>query len=230
MSIGLRLIGLLLVAAGTARAEVRTWTFEQSGTTLRAQVAGFTGDAVELRREDGKTVSVRIAYLTQSDRAYLTAERARQTKDAEFVSLDEFAPAPYKKCSVRGGVSGDILVRALPSAVEAILNARSQRTLQISNLTAQVESQKQAAQEAKAAASKATANGKRVPRRVMTAERANADIAAGDLETSRLKLAKLQKDYQASVDQAKAQMTVKMRNTGIVYKGLPVWECVQASE
>jgi hypothetical protein len=122
-------------------------------------------------------------------------------------------------------------VQALPPAVEAILNARSQQMLQISNLTAQVESQKQASQEAKAEASKATVKGKRVPRRVMTAERANADIAAGDLETSRLKLAKLQKDYQASVDKTKAQMTAKMRNTGIVYKGLPVWECVgMASE
>jgi len=204
---------------------MRTWTFEQSGKTIRGEVAGFTGDAVNLKRDDGKTVSVRIAYFTDSDRAYLTAERAKQWKEVEVVSLNGAGAGLYKRCSVSGSdVKGEILIGHLPPAVEAILDNRNQQTLQISNLTAQIEDQKSALQAANAAVPK-HASGNWVHRRAAAAERASADKASGDLETSRFNLAKLQKAYDDSVKKTKDQTMVKIRNTGVVYQRLPVWEC-----
>ena len=103
------MIGLLLAAAAVAAAETRTWTFEQSGKTMQAEVAGFSGEAVNLKRADGETVSVPIAYLTESDRDYLAAERTKQWKQIEVIKLDTAGSGGrYKKCTVRGsGVNGE---------------------------------------------------------------------------------------------------------------------------
>jgi hypothetical protein len=230
MNIGLRVTGLLLVWAGIAAAEMRTWTFEQSGTTMRGEVVGFTGDAVTLKQDNGKTVSVRIAYLAEGDRAYLTAERAKQWKEVEVVSLDGVAGGPYRKCGVRGAdAKGEILLSHLPAAVEAILNSRSQQTVQISNATAQVESQKTALQDENAAIPSST-SGNRAYRRAVAAERAQANQDSKDLKTSEANLAKLQKAYDDSVKKTKDQTMVKMRNTGVVFRGLAVWECFDARQ
>jgi hypothetical protein len=43
-------------------------------------------------------------------------------------------------------------------------------------------------------------------------------------------LAELQKSYDDYLKKTKDQTTVKMRNTGVVYKGLPVWECFDPRE
>jgi len=229
MYTGLRVIGLLLVATSIAVAELRTWTFEQSGATMRGEVVGFTGDAVTLRGEDGKTVSVRIAYLIASNRAYLAAERAKQWKEVEVVKLvGEQSAGLYKKCSVRGkDVRSEILVEHLPPAVEALLDKRSQLEAQITNLSAQVDSQNQAVQQAKAAIP-AGRSGNRAYRRAVAAERAQVDRASKSLKTAQASLAKLQKSYDDSVKKTKDQTVVKMRDTGVVYKGLPIWECVDS--
>jgi hypothetical protein len=226
MNIGLRVVGVLLVATSVALAEMRTWTFEQSGKTLRAEVVGFVGDTVSLRPEGGQTVSVRINYLTESDRAYLKTERASQWKNVEVISLDGVLSAGlYKKCTVSGGgVKGEILLRELPPAVEAVLDGRSRQTAQISNLTAQVEADKAALEDAKAGAPPKT-SGNRYVRRVNSAQRAPVTKASGDLKVSQMKLAQLQKSFEESVKKTKDQTMVKMRNTGAVYQRLPVWEC-----
>jgi hypothetical protein len=227
MNIAPRAMGLLLVLASAAMAEVRTWTFEKPGTNIQAEVAGFTGDAVTLKRVDGKTVSVRISYLSASDRAYLIAERVKQWKQAEIVSFNGAASGSlYRRYAVRGkDVPGEVLISHLPPAVEAILNDRSRQSAQISNLTAQIEAQKGVVHEANAAAPK-HAPGKRVPKRVLTAERAQADTASGDLTTLQFNLATLQRSYDESVKKTKDQTVVRMRNTGVVYQRLPVWECL----
>ena len=226
MNAGLRVIGLLLMATSIAVAEMRTWTFEQSGKTIQADLVGFAGDTVSLRRDDGHTVSVRIAYLTEGDRAYVNAERAKQWKDVEVLSLSGAASAGlYKKCSVSGnGVKGEILISQLPPTVEAVLNNRNQQSAQISNVTAQVEADKAALEEAKAAAPPKT-SGKRLVRRANSTQRASVTKASGDLKLSQMKLAELQKSYQESVKKTKDQTMLKMRNTGVVYQRLPVWEC-----
>jgi hypothetical protein len=138
-------------------------------------------------------------------------------KEVEVVRLDGTAsPAQYKKCSVHGSATnGEILIGHLPPAVEAILNDRNQQAIQISNLTAQIENQKGAVQEANAAVPSQT-SGNRVYRRVVAAERAQANKAAGDLKASQAHLAKLQKSYDESVKKTKVQTMVKMRNTGVV--------------
>jgi len=226
MNTGLRMMGLLLVVTGVAAAEMRTWTFEQSGKTMQGEAVGFTGDAVTLRQADGKTVSVRIAYLVKDDRVYLAAERAKQWKQVEVVKLEGAESAGrYKKCSVRGtGVNGEVFIELLPSAVEALLNDRNQQATQIADLTSQIGTQSQAVQQAKASIPTG-ASGNRAYRYAVRAEQAQVNLEAKDLKTAQANLAQLQKAYDDSVKKTKDQAMVKMRNTGVVYKGLAVWEC-----
>jgi hypothetical protein len=225
MSTGLSVV-VLLAATAVAAAEMRTWTFEESGKTLEGEVVGFAGDAVTLRRADGRTNFVPIAYFMISDRVYLAAERAKQWKEVEVVKLEDAASSGrYKKCSVRGkDVNGEVFIERLPSSVEVVLKNRSQQDAQITNLTAQIAIQNRAVQQAKAAIP-AGASGNRAYRRAVAAERAQVDRASKDLKNAQANLAKLQKSYDDSVKKTKDQTTVKMRNTGVVYKALPVWEC-----
>ena len=217
-------IGLLLTATAVAGAEMRTWTFEESGKTVEGEVLGFTGDAVTLKRADGKTFSVPIAYLAQNDRAYLVAERGRQWKEVEVVKLED-DEGRYKKCTVHGpGVSGDILIQHLPAAVEAILKTRIQQAAPITALSEKIKNEDRAVQQAKASipagAPRYGAYGQEV-----RMERAQVNMAAQDLKNARTNLAKLQKSYDDYVEKTKSQTVVKMRNTGVLYKGLAVWEC-----
>jgi hypothetical protein len=218
-------VGLLLFSS-IAMAEMRTWTFEQSGNTVRAEVVGFKGDTVSLRRDDGQTVSVRISYLTESDRTYLTSERARQWNEVEIVSLDGVLSAgAYKKCTVRGSdLKGEILITHLPAAVETILNSRNQQTTQISNLTAQVEADKSALDAAKGT-SPQRATGNRIIRQVNAAQRAPVTKASGELRLSQSRLAEARKSYQESMKKTKDQTTVRLRKTAGMYQRLPIWEC-----
>ena len=226
MHSGLRIIGILLTATAVAGAEMRTWTFEESGKTIQGEVVGFAGEAVTLKGDDGKTRSVPIAYLTASDRSFLVAERAKQWKEVEVVKLEGDASARrYKKCSVRGqGVGGEILIERLPQSVEAILNARNQQAAPISALTQQIQNENQAVQQAKASIP-AGNSGNRAYRRAVGVERAQVNMADNDLKSARTNLASLQQSYDAYVEKTRNQTIVKMRNTGVRYKELAVWEC-----
>ena len=229
MNTGLGAIGLLLVATTVAAAEMRTWTFEASGKTMQGEVAGFTGDAVTLKGADGKAFSVPIAYLTENDRIYLAGERANQWKQVEVVKLDAAtAVGRYKKCTVHGaGANGEIFIERLPASVEAILNKRNQQAAAIAALSGQIKSADRAVQEAKASIPPG-ASRNRVYRRAYAAERAQLNLEAQDPSKARVNLANLQKSYDDYVQQTKHQTMVKMRNTGVEYKGLPLWECFDA--
>jgi hypothetical protein len=227
MNTGLRVVGLLLTATAVAGAEMRTWTFEESGKTVQGEVVGFAGDAVTLKRADGKTFSVPIAYLDPSDRAYLMAERAKQWKEVEVVKL-EGEEGRYKKCTVHGpGVNGEILVQRLPAAVEAVLNARNQQAAPILVLSNRINFDTQAAQQAKASVPAGASLHGRYGQAVRV-ERAEVKLANQDLKSARTNLAQLQKSYDDSVKKTKDQTTVKMKNTGVIYKNLAVWECFDA--
>jgi hypothetical protein len=221
-----RVIAALLTATMVGVAETRRWTFEESGKTVQAELIAFAGDAVSLKGADGKTFSVPIVYLTERDRAYLAAERPKQWKQIEVIKLDAAESAGrYQKCTVRGsGISGEIYVARLPQSVEAILNNRNQQAFQITNLSNQIESENRAVQQAKAAVPSA-ASGNRTYRRTVAAERAKVNAEAQDVKNARTNLAKLQKAYDDYIKTTTEQTTVKMRNTGLTSKGLPVWEC-----
>ena len=222
----LLMTGLLLAATAVAGAEMRTWTFEQSGKTIQGEVAGFTGDTVTIKGDDGKVRSVPIAYLTASDRSFLVAERAKQWKEVEVVKLESDESARrYKKCSVRGqSVNGEILIERLPKAVEAVLNARNQQAAPIAALSQQIQNENQAVQQAKASIPSGS-SGNRAYRRAVGLEHAEVNVADKDLKSARTNLAGLQKSYDAYVEKTRSQTMVKMRNTGVRYKDLAVWEC-----
>ena len=84
-------IGLLLVATVVAAAETRTWTFEKSGKTVRGEVVGFDGNSVILKLPEGKTFSVVISYLIESDRDHLSAKRKQADEDAADRARDRMS-------------------------------------------------------------------------------------------------------------------------------------------
>jgi hypothetical protein len=226
MKTNLGVVGLLLMATVATAGEVRTWTFDQSGKTVNAELIAFAGDSVILKGADGKTSSVPIAYLSESDRNYLAAERPKQWKQIEVVKLENAeSPGRYHKCTVRGtALNGEVYLQRLPPAIEALLNNRNAQATQITTLSNRIESENRAVQQAKATLP-STAQVNRVYRRTVAAERARVDREAKDVKSARTNLTKLQKSYEDNVKRTKEQATVKMRNTGLEYKGLPVWEC-----
>jgi hypothetical protein len=56
-------------------------------------------------------------------------------------------------------------------------------------------------------------------------ERAQVDMANRDLTNAKANLAQLQKSYDEYVENTKSQTIVRMRNTGVIYKTLALWEC-----
>ena len=226
MNGGLLLVGLLLTATAVAGAEMRTWTFQESGKTVQGEDLGFTGDAVTLKRVDGKTFSVPVAYLTETDRVFLVAARAHQWKEVEVLELHGAeSGGRYKKCTVHGqGVNGDILVERLPAAVEAILNARNQQAAPILVLSNRIKFDIQAAQQAKASVPAGASPYGRYGQAVRV-ERAEVKSANQDLKSAKTNLAQLQKSYDDYVEKTRSQTIVTMRNSGVLYKTLAVWEC-----
>lgn len=226
MRILLRMMALLLATTVVALAEMRTWTFAESGKTMQGEIAGFTANAVTLKDANGKTVSVPIASLSQADRTFLARDQAQQWKELEVVRLYASQSAgPYKKCDVRGtGAAGGVFVRQLPASVETVLAGRNQQFAQIDGLTQQIERQTRAVQEAKEAL---PAKGSVAPRqrRTVAAERARVNAEESNLHALKATRAQLQKACDDSVQKTKAQTMVRMRNTGLVYKGLPIWQC-----
>lgn len=221
MKTKLRVIGLLLAATTVAVAEMRTWTFQQSGKTMQGEVVGFSGDMVTMKRPDGKTVSVPIAYLAESNRVDLAAERVKQWKEVEVVKLEGVMSAGrYRRCTVQGKeVDGEILIQLLPASVEAILNARNQQAAQIADLAERIGNGERAAQQAHAL----IPVGTRDP--TYDDQRAQVSQADVDLATAKGDLDHMKTAYANSVNKTRAATTVKMKNIGLVYEGLPVWEC-----
>ena len=214
-------LAVLLAATAVAAAEMRTWNFN-SGATMEAEIVGFPSpETVEVKRSDGKVYTLPTAYLNNADRAYVDAELAKQWKQVSVDKLLGTASAGrYKKCAVSGkDVGGEILVAILPSQVEAILNNRQQQQAQITNLNTRIQGDSSVAQNANAAAA---SGGSRAYR---NANRAQAKLATQDEAAAKTSLAKLKADYGEYVKKTKAATTVPMKKTGLVYEGLPVWEC-----
>ena len=226
MNTKLRVAGLLMAATVVAAAEIRTWTFEKSGKTVEAEVAGFTGSAVTLREADGKKLSVPIAYLSRRDRDYLAAEQTKQWKDVEVLKLDASASdGPYRKCSVRGaGVEPNIYVQRLPASVEVVLQDRNKQAAPMADLSSQIDAEKNALHDAKSGLSGKRPKN-RVQRREAKAERGKLNVETSNLHAQEANLAKLKKAYDESVEKTRGKTMVKMRNTGVIYKGLSVWQC-----
>jgi hypothetical protein len=214
-------LAFLLAATAVASAEMRTWNLK-SGATLEAEIVAFPGpDTVQVKRSDGKMANLPAAYLTDADRAYLDAERAKQWKE---VSIDKVlgtvSAGRYKKCAVSGKEVGhEILVALLPSQVEAVVNNRQQQEAQIANLSSRITEDSTAARNAN---DTAATSGNRADR---NANRAQAKLAKQDEAAAKAYLARLKADYAEYVKKTKATTTVRMKNTGLVYDGLSVWEC-----
>jgi hypothetical protein len=217
----LSVLAVLLAATAVAAAEMRTWNFK-SGATVEAEIVAFPSpETVEVKRSDGKVYTLPTVYLADADQAYLEAERAKQWKEVSVDRLVGTASAGrYKRCAVSGkDVGGEILVAKLPGAVEAVLNSRQQQEAQMTNLNSRIQGDSSVVQNANSAAGSGGSRGYR------NANRAQARLATQDEAEAKISLTQLKADYADSVKKTKAATTVLMRNTGLVYEGLAVWEC-----
>ena len=212
---------MLLAATALGLAGMRTWRFK-SGATMEAEIVAFPSpETVEVKRSDGKVYTLPAVYLADADRAYLAAERAKQWKQ---VMVEKLLPAAsagrYKKCAVSGhDVQGEILIDKLPAEVESVLNSRQQQEDQIADLDSRIQSDSSAAKDANAVAARGGSRAYRY------ANRAQAKLATQDEAAAKTSLDTLKANYADYVKKTKAITAVLMRNTGLVYEGLPVWEC-----
>jgi hypothetical protein len=224
MNPNLSALAVLLAATAVAASEMRTWNFK-SGASMEAAIVAFPGPGtVEVKLSDGKMFTLPAAYLTDADRTYLGAERAKQWKQ---VSVDKVlgTVGHYKKCAVSGkDVGGEILVAMLPSQAEAVLNNRQQQEAQIADLNSRIQDDSSVARGATAAAAR---RGNRAYR---NANRAQANLATQDEAEAKTNLDQLKADYAEYVKKTKTATTVLMKNTGLVYEHLPVWECQAAQK
>jgi hypothetical protein len=219
-------VGLLLAAVVVALAEMQTWTFQKSGKTIEGEVIDFAGDAVTMKLPDGKTFTVPIAYLTESNRVTLAAERSKQWKEVEVVRLEgAISAGRYKKCTVKGeGVSGAALIQFLPSPVEAILVNRNQQAARIADLSYRIQNWDRAVRRADAVTPTGAVGDPGYVDAVM-AQRGSVNLAYENLEDAKAALTKFQAAYADYLDTTKAATIVKIRRTGLLYGGEPVWEC-----
>ncbi len=215
-----RVFILLLASTFMAAAEMRTWTFEKGGKTIEAELVGFAGDKATMKLPDGKAYTVPVAYLVGKDRAYLAEQKTKLWKDVEIVKLEGATSAGrYKRCVVRGGgVDETILIQLLPLSVEEILNKSNQQTAEISELSGWIDNRDAELRRAEAQANDAN-------RSTGTTNYYVKATAKVDVADARENLPKRQKAHLDYVAQTKTARTVKIKNTGLVYEGLPVWEC-----
>jgi len=223
-----KLLGLvlLLLAALAVPAQTRSLVL-QSGTNLEAQVLSIGLDSVTIRRAaDGKVYSLPLAYLSASNRLELVAERAKQWQPIEVYQIEGSASAGrYQRCRVRGtNVSETILVQLLPPSIEAILNNRNQQAAQIAVLADRVEQQDWNVQRADATTPHSVSGDSDYVAFVM-AQRARVNLAIVDLNQAKTNLFRLEQAYADYCDRTRAATIVQMKNTGLVYDGLQVWEC-----
>lgn len=71
-----------VVICVAADEELRTWTSADGRHTTQAALLGFKDGQVQLRRADGKEVSVRSSSLSAKDREYVQAELQRRRQEA----------------------------------------------------------------------------------------------------------------------------------------------------
>lgn len=97
----------LFLATATCQAELRTFT-SAAGTTLKGELVSVVGDTVTIKKEDGASLTLKLAAFSRVDQAWLQAQAgtapatasfsdpAKATKDAPFInSLGmKFVPVP----------------------------------------------------------------------------------------------------------------------------------------
>lgn len=218
--------GVLLLAGLAALAQTRTLVLK-SGARVEGEIVAIGPDAATIKRaSDGKVYSLPLMYLSDSNRLELAAARAGQWQPIEVIRLEGSASAGrYRRCLVRGtNVDEVILVQMLPENVEAILKNRNAQASQIAALSHRIESRDWAVQRADAI-TPTTATGDPDYVNAVLAQRAQVNLAIVDLNQAKTNLARLEQSYADYLDQTRADTIVQMKKAGLIYEGLPVWEC-----
>jgi hypothetical protein len=192
-------IGLLLAAAMVAGGQPLTLTFKETGKTVQGEVVSLDKESVVLKLTDGTTVSARLDYLIESDRAKVAKAFAEQWKEVEVYSM-EGTVSFYKKCVVSWGRGTEVFIKLLPSAVEAILIKKKDLADQISAMRKSEGTYSEKWEGIDGSSGSHVHNISPVQKSlIITLNHYNADT--------------------------RMQRTVDIRNTGLVYQGIPVYEC-----
>jgi len=69
-------LGLLFALVVSGSAIARTWTEAESGRTIEAELLSVSDDRVTLQRSDGRTVTIPVASLSETDREFVAAAPA----------------------------------------------------------------------------------------------------------------------------------------------------------
>lgn len=83
---------MLLVAAATHAAEIRTWT-STTGDTMEAEYVEVQGDRVVLRTEEGRMLEIRMNQLSPQDQMYVGQQRMGGGAAAASGDTAEIPPA-----------------------------------------------------------------------------------------------------------------------------------------
>ena len=78
--------------AGPVGADVRTWTDSTGAYTVQAELVGETAGTVQLRRTDGRIVSLPLERLSAADQAYMRKQRGGS--EAPVEPADPLVPSP----------------------------------------------------------------------------------------------------------------------------------------
>lgn len=94
------------LAIGTffAPAHARIWTDAKTGRTIEAEFVGVTGDKVQLRRSNGRTVEVPLAQLSAADLEFV---KTAGSSDAAGAAATASADWPTWRGANRDGLSPD---------------------------------------------------------------------------------------------------------------------------
>jgi hypothetical protein len=109
------LLACLVASCGVAGAEPRTWTDATGAHTIRAELIGFDGSTVTLKKTDGKTVAVKGDLLSQQDMAFILAHPLTGI-GYDAVSLARALPGMKKDTPAPPVADGILVVGVFPTS------------------------------------------------------------------------------------------------------------------
>ena len=109
------LLACLVTSCGLAGAEPRAWTDTTGTHTIRAELIGFDGSTVTLRKADGKTVAVKGDLLSKEDMAFILSHPLTGI-GYDAVSLAQALPGMKKETPALPVADGILVVGVFPTS------------------------------------------------------------------------------------------------------------------
>ncbi len=109
------LLACLVAFCGAAGAEPRTWTDTTGTHTIRAELIGFDGSTVTLKKADGKTVTLKGDLLSKEDMAFILSHPLTGI-GYDAVSLAQALPGMKKETPAPPVADGILVMGVFPTS------------------------------------------------------------------------------------------------------------------